>query len=265
MRYVDSLQLLLYSSATSVIVLFISLCIQGKFKLLTRISNRDLRRSILLGLLNPFIYYVVLFKAYSLLLAQEAQALNYTWPITLSILSIPLLRQKIRFKSILAIIISFIGVIIIGTRGQLSNLRFENPIGVILAVGSSLFWALFWIANIKDERDENLKLFLNFGFGFLFILTATLIFSEIKLPVLNGIAGVVYVGVFEMGITFVLWMKALQLSENTAKVSNLIYISPFISLVLIKYIVGERILLSTIAGLVLIFGGIVLQYYHKRH
>ena len=67
-----------------------------------------------------------------------------------------------------------------------------------------------------------------------------------------------------MGITFVLWLKALKFSATTAKVSNLIYLSPFLSLVFIRFIVGETILLSTLTGLVFIVGGILLQQYIKR-
>jgi drug/metabolite transporter (DMT)-like permease len=62
-----------------------------------------------------------------------------------------------------------------------------------------------------------------------------------------------------MGITFVLWLSALKLSENTAKVGNLIFISPFISLVFIHYLVGEDILPSTFIGLVLIVAGLLIQ------
>jgi drug/metabolite transporter (DMT)-like permease len=66
-----------------------------------------------------------------------------------------------------------------------------------------------------------------------------------------------------MGITFILWLMALKLSSTTAKVSNLIYLSPFISLILIHFFVGEVILISTVIGLAFIVGGIVLQQYIK--
>jgi drug/metabolite transporter (DMT)-like permease len=62
-----------------------------------------------------------------------------------------------------------------------------------------------------------------------------------------------------MGITFVLWLSALKLSENTAKVGNLIFISPFLSLIFIHYLVGEDILASTFKGLVLIVAGLLIQ------
>ena len=34
---------------------------------------------------------------------------------------------------------------------------------------------------------------------------------------------VTYVGLFEMGITFVLWLSALKSTNNTARISNLIF------------------------------------------
>ncbi|MGB7061514.1 MAG: DMT family transporter [Candidatus Zixiibacteriota bacterium] len=264
LRYLDFLQLLFFSSIASVVILFLILLVQNKLSLFGEYSGKDYLRSAMLGFLNPFLYYVVLFKAYSLLPAQEAQPLNYTWSIVLVLLSIPILRQKIGFKSILAILISYFGVFVISTRGDILRLTFSNPTGVLLALGSSVIWALFWIYNIKDKRDEVAKLFLNFLFGVVFILIAMLLSSRLRIPSGAGLAGAAYVGIFEMGITFVLWLKALKLSRTTAQVSNLIYLSPFASLVLIRFVVGERILPSTIIGLIFIVAGIIMQQHYGR-
>jgi drug/metabolite transporter (DMT)-like permease len=264
LRHLDFLELLFFSSITSILILFLVLLLQNKLTLLREYSKKDYLHSAMLGFLNPFLYYLVLFKAYSLLPAQEAQPLNYTWSIMLVLLSIPLLKQRIGWKSILAILISYLGVFIISTRGDILGFTFSNPIGVSLALGSSVIWALFWIYNIKDQRDEVAKLFLNFSFGFVFILITMLLSSRITTPSFAGLAGAAYVGVFEMGITFVLWLKALKLSRTTAQVSNLIYLSPFLSLVLIHFIVGETIMLSTIVGLVFIMAGIIMQQRVSR-
>ena len=149
----------------------------------------------------------------------------------------------------------------VATHGQFSSIHLSNTLGVILALSSSLIWASFWIFNVKDKRDEVVKLFLNFVFGFVYTAIACLIFSEIKIPDLRGIIGVIYIGFFEMGITFVLWLKALQLSETTARVTNLIYISPFLSLIFVNTLVGEKIIASTVVGLALLVAGILLQQY----
>jgi drug/metabolite transporter (DMT)-like permease len=270
LRYLDFLTLLLFSSFIASAVLFIVMVFQGKLVHLKELKKEDIRSSAFLGLLNPFLYYVVLLKAYDLLPAQEAGTLNYIWPLALVLLSIPMLGQKITLWSIVAILISFFGILLISTHGRLFDFHFSNPMGVALAVGSALFWALYWIFNMKDRREEVSKLFLNFCFGFLYILLTIAIlrilglnWSRYPLMPWQGIAGSVYLGIFEMGITFILWMMALKLSTTTAKVSNLIYLSPFVSLILIHFVVGEAILLSTVIGLFFIVGGILLQQYLK--
>jgi drug/metabolite transporter (DMT)-like permease len=216
-------------------------------------------RSAFLGLLNPFLYYLVLFKAYSILTAQEALTLNFAWPIMLVLLSIRLLKQKIRLRSVLAVVISFAGVLVIATRGDILGFRFTSLSGVLLAVGSSVIWALFWIYNVKGRGDEIVKLFLNFAFGSCFIFLSMLLFSRASIPSFKGILGAAYIGLFEMGITFVVWLKALKLSKTTAYVASLVYLVPFLSIVMIHFVVGEEILFSTVVGLILIVAGIVLQ------
>jgi drug/metabolite transporter (DMT)-like permease len=264
LRYLDPLQLLLYANAVSIVVLGAVLVAQHKLGLLAQYSGRALARCTALGALNPFLYYIVLFKAYDLLPAQEAQPLNYTWAITLAILSIPLLKQKLGLTELGAILISYFGVVVISTHGDLLALRFSNTAGVALALGSTVIWALYWIYNTKDQNDPVASLFLNFVFGFPLVLLTTVTFSSVAVNVNKGLLGALYVGVFEMGITFVLWLKALRLSSSTAKVSTLIFFSPFLSLVFIHFLVGEQILLSTIAGLVFIVAGNVLQQFARN-
>ena len=259
LRYLDHIQLLLYSSVVSTLVLTTILVLQGKTRLIFSYSGRQYLRSMALGILNPFLYYTVLLKAYDLLPAQEAQPLNYTWAITLALLSIPLLKQKIGLRDIVAAFVSYSGVVVISTHGNLLSFRFSDPFGVALALGSTVIWALYWIYNTKDDRDPVAGLLLNFLFGLPFVLALCLLFSDIRVSSPYGLLGAAYVGIFEMGITFVLWLSALKLSENTAKVGNLIFISPFLSLVFIHFLVGEDILASTFIGLVLIIAGLIIQ------
>lgn len=259
LRYISPVQMLLFASFISMIVLFLIIVIQKKIPLLIASTRKELVHSALNSILNPFLFYIVLFYAYDLLLTQEAMVLNFTWPVTLTILSILILKQHISWKSIIAILISFIGIIVIATKGEITAFKFTDPGGVALALGSTIIWAFFWIVNIRDKRDEVVKLFLNFSFGFIYILIASWILKLLIIPSWQAIAGSIYIGLFEMGIAYVFWLKGLQLSSTTAKVSNLIFMAPFISLILINLFVGEKILWSTFAGLGFITVGIVLQ------
>ncbi len=218
--------------------------------------GRNLLKSLPAGLLNPYLYYLVLFTAYSRLRAQEAQALNYTWAIVLSVLCVLILKEKFRFKDLGALGISLFGVLIISSRGQLLQMRFDDALGTGLALGSSFIWAGYWILNLKDKRPNQVKLFYNFLIGFLFMaLTAMVTRTQILLPEANLIiafGGAIWVGLFEMGLAFVFWLKALQLTDNTAKISNLIFVTPFLSLLFIGIILREPIHPATVVGLVLI-------------
>ena len=264
LQFMDFLQLLFYASATSVVVLTIVLLVQKKLVRLIDFTRTDFLRSLLLGFLNPFLYYIVLFKAYSILPAQQAVSLNYTWPINITILSIPLLKQKVKPLGIAAILISYFGVVMVSTRGNINDFKFTEPFGIFLALGSAVIWAVYWILNIQDRRDPVLRLFLNFIAGFIFISAICLLTHRIVVPPKLSLFGAVYVGIFEMGVTFIIWLYALKLSKTTAQVANFIYLTPFLSLLIINIVLQERILVSTMVGLFLIISGIIIQQFSKN-
>ncbi len=264
LRHLDFIELLFVAILTTLIFLLAVLVIEGRVKEIFSFSRKQYTSSVILGFLNPFAYYLILLKAYSLLPAQIAQPLNFTWPIVLVFLSIPILKQKITSKNIIALLLSFIGVYFISSEGDPFNLKFAEPLGIFLAVGSSVIWALFWIFNVKDQRDEVSKLFLNFFFALVFLLPVYIIFSEKALFKPEGLFSGLYVGLFEMGITFVLWLKALRMATSTAKISNLIYLTPFFSLIFVHFILGELIHYTTIVGIILVVSGIILQEIKKK-
>lgn len=264
LRTLSPAHLLLYANLVSVLLLGSILLCRRELGLALPKNRKELFRSAGLGILNPFLYYLVLFKAFDLLPAQEAQPLNYTWAITLSLLAVPLLKQKLGLAEIIAIMISYSGVLVISTHGDLFGLNFTDPHGVVLALGSTIIWALYWIYNTTDSRPPLAGLFMNFLCALPLILIYCLIFTEMKAPDMTGLLGAAYIGCFEMGISFFLWLQALKYSSSAARISSLIFISPFISLVLIHFLVGEAILSSTFYGLILIVVGLAMQQFAQR-
>lgn len=264
LRYLSETGLLLYSTFFSTAALFLILAIQKKLPLLKALNKQDYLFSAMLGFLNPFLYYLVVFKAYKLLPAQMAQPLNMIWGIVLVLISIPILKQKVRLIDMIALLVCFAGVVVISTEGDFSGFQVKSPLGVFLAVGSSLIWSFYWVLNVRDKRDAVVRIFLNFVFGFGFILVSVIFIFPVKVPAAEGALGALYVGLFEMGLAFALWVKALKLSDATVDISILIYIVPFISFVFIHIFVGERIMVSSVAGAVLIIGGILLNKRKKK-
>jgi len=210
------------------------------------------------------LYYLLLFEAYSRLRAQEAQALNYTWAMVLAMFSIIILKEKFRLRDLSALLISFLGVLIISTKGDLSSLQFDDGFASLIALSTSIIWAVYWVISLKDKRLAVQKLFFNFLIGFIGIVLYTIVSGKAvftpEARLWYALAGGAYVGIFEMGLTFLLWFKALENTDNTAKISNLIFITPFISLLFIAGILKEGIHIATFAGLSLI---VISNLYQK--
>ncbi len=259
LQYVDYMQLLLFASGIATLIMLAIVALEGKLHLAFSSSPKELFQSAIRGFLNPFVYYLILIKAYDVLPAQEAMTLNYTWPIMLTLLSIPLLKQKLSKKGFIAVLVSFVGVLLIASGGDITNLKFTNIKGDLLVLFTAIIWALFWIVNLRSKQDESVKLLQSFFFGFLFTIPVVAIFSDFIIPTNEGLLAVTYIGFAEMGITFFFWLMALKLSKRTDQVSQLIYFSPFLSLIFISIFLNEEIQISTIYGLMFILGGILIN------
>lgn len=258
LRDLDTFQLLLVAVLVSLGCLSLVLVLQGRFGDLARAPRGDRRRALLLGALNPFAYYLVLFAAYDRLPAQVAQPINYTWALTLSWLAIPILKQKPRRRVLLAGIICYGGVFLIATGGRTTGFGGADPLGVGLALGSTVLWALYWLAGARSRLDPVVGLWLNFAAAAPLCALAVLARSSFLMPSRGLMAGA-YVGAFEMGFTFILWLTALRRATSAARVANLIFLSPLLSLVLIHFVLHEAIRPATVLGLGLIIAGIWWQ------
>ncbi len=260
LRSLDPYQVVFGASLVSLVVFtVVQLFRRGVKGLAVMWSGSSLLRSAGMGFLNPFLYYIVLINAYDMITAQEAMTLNYIWPIVLAVLSVPMLGQPMGMRSLLALLVSFGGIVVIATRGNPAAMEWTNLAGCALAAGSSIAWALYWIFNLKDQRDIPEKLMMNFLFGTLYALLALLLFSSFENLSFTHWGGAVYLGFFEMGFTFLLWLSALKYARKTYHVSQLIFLAPPLSLLWIFLVLKEPILPSTLAGLALILAGIAIQ------
>lgn len=258
LRDLDTFQLLLVADIVSLACLGAVLAWQRRPRAPFAVAAGDRRRAVLLGALNPFAYYLVLFAAYDRLPAQVAQPINYTWALTLSWLAIPLLRQKPRPRVLAAGVVCYAGVVLIATGGHAPGHGSADPVGVGLALGSTVLWALYWLVNARSRLDPVVGLWWNFAGALPLCAAAVALRSSFAMPV-RGLLGGAYVGAFEMGFTFILWLSALRLAPSAAKVANLIFLSPLLSLVLINFVLREPVRPATVAGLALIIAGLWWQ------
>lgn len=253
--------MLFIATCTALLIFAAMMTIEKKWGLLRAMSGKDLFASGLLGVLNPVVYYLVLFKAYDMLPAQMAQPLNYAWPIVLLLLLAIFNHERIPAKKYIGMALSVGGVVCIslgggGVKGSVS------AAGVIMALMSAALWAIYWMFNnrLKGKVDTTVALFLGFLFGSLVLLAAGC-FVGIEIDSLDGLLSGIYIGCFEMGIPFLTFGMALRITSNPALINQMCYLSPFISLFLIAIVLGETIVPATYVGLMLIVAGLVYNQY----
>ena len=264
LRHYSSYELLLVAALSALSIFAIVITLQRKWSLINSISRKEWLLFMVTGLLNPFGYYLILFKAYDLLPAQIAQSINYSWAIVLTLLLAIFMRQRIPALKYVGMAISLGGVALI-SMGSHSLVGVElSATGLILAFLSAFLWASFWILNKKSEHIDNvLALFISFLFGSLFLLFG-LFFVDVQLASFKGLLSGMYAGFFEMAIPFIFFGLALKKTDNPALINQLCYLSPFISLFIIQSILGEKIYFTTFVGLILIVGGILFNEYGVR-
>jgi len=260
LQFVSPLVLVTLASAASWLLFALIITATRQWSRLLDATPRDCWIALAIGTLNPGLYYTLLFEAYARLPAQEAMALNYTWALTLPLLAAPLLKQTLQRRDIIAALISYVGVFVIATHGEPWTLTLNEPTGIALAMGSTLIWGLCWIANTQHALNPVHALFLNFSAATPMLFVVVYLSDGFQDIPLGGLLGGLYVGIFEMGISFIFWLNAMRLTRSTANISTLIFLSPPISLVLIWLVLGEPIELFTLTGLSFILLGLFWQH-----
>ncbi len=224
------------------------------------LTRRQVAAAAVLGLLNPFVYYFVLLEAYDRLPAQIAQPLNYTWAITMAVLAIPVLKQRLDPRAWGGVGLGYVGVVILLTQGDFTSFDRFDSLGIFLAVLSTLIWASYWLLGRRwlGDIDPARTLIVGFSVALLPIAVAVALTDGMPTFSMRLVGFAIWVGLLEMGVAFLLWQRALQLTERAGALAQLIFLSPLASLVLIGSVLGEDIHLSAVVALAAILAGLFL-------
>lgn len=254
-------ELILIASCTALVIFSVVLSVQKKWAIIRSFTKKQWLSFAGIGLLNPVAYYLILFKSYSLLPAQVAQPINYSWPILLLILLAIFTRRPIPIPKYLGLFISLLGVLYISLGAGSSDVSGISVFGVFLDLLSALLWAIYWMVNNKrQDVDGIVSLFMGFLFGTIYLLTVSL-FIGIHIESVTSLLAGMYVGFFEIGLPFIFFGIAIRTTNNPTLVNQLCYLAPFLSLFFISIVLDEKIYFSTYIGLMMIIGGILFNQY----
>lgn len=254
----NNLQVSLFATLFATASLYVVVFLQGKQKIIRTYTRNDYITFAWMGFLGVFAYQLCLYGALKLLPAQEAFLINYMWPIMVVIFAVVLLKEKVTLKKVVGIVFAFFGVTLVITKGDFSTLKFDNLLGIALALAGSVVYGAFSVLGKKQSYEKFTSMMFYYAFAFFYALVTTFLFSKVPHLSWYQLAGLAWLGIFTSGLAFVFWFLALQYGDTT-KMSNIIFLTPFISLIYIHLILNERVLISSVLGLCIIVASILIQ------
>lgn len=252
-------ELLLFLSATLSFLLLLIIKIFGKKpKEKKKYKASDILKIALFGFIGIFLYTYFYYLGLSRMPAAEACTINYLWPLMIVVFSIPILKEKFTVKKLFAVLLSFLGIVFVTTHGDFSGIASINFSGVTFCLLAAVCYGLFCVLLKKYAYDETLVLCIAY------LITAVLAgiicavggkFTEIQ-P--EYYVGILWNGLIVDAAAYLLWAKGLN-AGDTSKISNLAYLAPVLSVIFGKIFLNEDISLWSVAGLLLIIAGILIQ------
>lgn len=253
----DSYELLCIGSLFATVALFVINLCGKKMAIMKSYSCKDYLKMAAIGLPGVFFYYALYYAGTAKMLASQAFIINYLWPIMSIVFACILLGEKMTLRKGIAVAMSFLGVFTVAG-DDLIHFDGGTLLGILFCFGAAVCYGLFTALNKKSSYDKQVSMMVAMLMAFLPSLVIVLVRGGSLLLTPSQIPGMVWNGVFTMAIANLAWALALS-SGNTAKVSNLAYITPFLSLVWTFFVLKEPVDPLSVIGLCLIVVGIFIQ------
>jgi len=258
----DSMSLLFFMYLFSAITITIYMLITKKIKALKNIGKRELTIYSLISLFS-FLYYFLYFIALKSAPAIEITTINYLFPLLIAILAIPINKEKMTPKKGVALLLGFIGVFIILSKGNISNIHFTNIKADIFAFIGALSWALLSNLSKKYVKKQESFTFIAIIIQFIACILILPFFTSIQLPNITQIIGASWLGITNLVICFLIWQNLVyKLSAST--VASISFITPFINIIAIVVVLGEKMTIASLIGFLIVITGITLQSIHFK-
>ena len=246
------------SSAFAFAFLLIVNIINGSLKELKRYRLKDHLKMSGLGFLGLFMYSALYYYGIGVLGSQEACILNYLWPMMIVVFACVLLKEKLTARKVIAMVMSFAGIVVL-TLGSGGGSSGNRLFGIIACVAAAVCYGLFSVLNKMHSLSQSVTMMWSWLTVAVCSAVAGPIFEKWQPITGRQWAGVAWLGIVVNAVAYLLWALALKGAKDSAKIANLAYLVPFLSIVLSALVLKEQITYIAVIALALIVGGILLQ------
>jgi len=244
-----------------VALLFLTILIKFNKPSGLKIQRKDIILFILLGLSGIVGYHYFFFLSLHFTEVANTAIINAMNPIVTGIAAAIFIKEKLFKKNYIGIILSFVGVIILLTKGRLENLiGFNFNKGDLLMLISGLNWVVYTLLikkMIKKYSGFTLTYYATlFGVVFLIFLTLTEgLFEQIKNISLPSILSIIYMGVGASGLGYLLYNYSIK-EIGPTKTSSFVYSCVPIFVAILAYIFFDQTisLVMAVSVIFILFG-----------
>ena len=244
----------------SIVSLSLTITVLKRWGKLREYSKKEMGTMLVLGATGLFPYTTLYYLAFALApaAAGNSNIINYLWPIWIVILAIPILKERLGWKKILGIALSFAGVYLILTGGQWIRFRLEHLPAYLSAAAGAFFWGLFSVQNKRHRFEALTAMFVYSVAAFLCFAAVALLASPLVWPTTRSWLLLFLLGGIVNGFSYLFWILALR-AGDTAKIANLVYFTPFLALIYLAVFRGISIKATQLVALIFILAGPILQ------
>ena len=209
------------------------------------------------GTLSCFVY------ATKTTYAANAIFLQYTAPVYILILTPFILKEKFRFSDLITVAVCLGGMSLffLETTGAENKLASDVLLGNLIGLLSGVFFGLYFVFLRHPRSLENRNPAISVFYGNLLVVLLMMPFLVQNPPAPNvkDILVVLFLGVFQIGIAYVLFTKGIAAGVRSLDASIIGFIEPMLNPVWVFLVLGEKPSNWAILGGAIIIGAVIFH------
>lgn len=228
-----------------------------------KLKKEDYRVFLFTGIVGMFGYHVFFFSALKYTTAINSSIIGATNPIITTILVTIFLKDKISFKRLLGIILSFTGVVLTITNADFHALiNFSFNKGDILMLVAVLMWASYSVYSKKVMNRFTPLTLTYYSFLFCTIFIIPFVIYEKPWTFISGVpyysyVSVIYMSIFASVIGYLVQQMSIK-QIGPSRTSIFINLVPIFSIILSLIILKESVSTIKLLTALLIITGVYI-------
>jgi drug/metabolite transporter (DMT)-like permease len=241
------------------LLFFVIASYQNKFDF-SKFKTVSWKYLLIIGIVGGGLAFLLFFSGLELTTSGRAAFLHKTLPLYVALLAFIFLKEKISRKQSTALLLMFLGTVMLYVATIPSGALWADPqLGDLLVIAATVFWAVEIIVARKAMIDGQTNFIVSFGrmfFGALFLFGAVLVLGKIDLlftlqpnQIFNLFASTAIL--FGYVLTFYWSIRYI----NASKAAAILLMAPVITLILGTYFLGEPFqALQIFASIIILLG-----------